>query len=75
MSRWRLPRGRPSGQARRRLLQARRSPLAAAMASRIPRLGTIVIARDVTLEHLWHAAPAFPTFSDVSLHLLEAYGL
>jgi dihydrolipoamide dehydrogenase len=45
----------------------------------LPHSATIVIARDVTLEHtlepLWHAVPAFPTFSEVSLHLLEAKGL
>jgi pyruvate/2-oxoglutarate dehydrogenase complex dihydrolipoamide dehydrogenase (E3) component len=36
---------------------------------------TIAIAGGVTLEQLWHAVPAFPTVSEVWLHLLEAYGL
>jgi dihydrolipoamide dehydrogenase len=35
----------------------------------LPHSATIVIAREVTLEHtlepLWHAVPAFPTFSAV----------
>jgi pyruvate/2-oxoglutarate dehydrogenase complex dihydrolipoamide dehydrogenase (E3) component len=36
---------------------------------------TIAIAGDVTVDQLWHAVPAFPTVSEVWLHLLEAYGL
>jgi pyruvate/2-oxoglutarate dehydrogenase complex dihydrolipoamide dehydrogenase (E3) component len=36
---------------------------------------TIAIAGQVTLDRLWHAVPAFPTVSEVWLHLLEAYGL
>jgi dihydrolipoamide dehydrogenase len=36
---------------------------------------TIAIAGEVTLDQLWHAVPAFPTVSEVWLHLLEAYGL
>src|ERR671918_483653 len=36
---------------------------------------TIAIAGAVTLDELWHAVPAFPTVSEVWLHLLEAYGL
>jgi dihydrolipoamide dehydrogenase len=36
---------------------------------------TIAIAGKVTLEQLWHAVPAFPTVSEVWLHLLEAHGL
>ena len=36
---------------------------------------TIAIAGTVTLDELWHAVPAFPTVSEVWLHLLEAYGL
>jgi dihydrolipoamide dehydrogenase len=36
---------------------------------------TIAIAGKVTLDQLWHAVPAFPTVSEVWLHLLEAYGL
>jgi pyruvate/2-oxoglutarate dehydrogenase complex dihydrolipoamide dehydrogenase (E3) component len=36
---------------------------------------TIAIAGQVTLDQLWHAVPAFPTVSEVWLHLLEAYGL
>jgi pyruvate/2-oxoglutarate dehydrogenase complex dihydrolipoamide dehydrogenase (E3) component len=41
----------------------------------LPHSATIVIAREVTLEPLWHAVPAFPTVREVWLHLLEAYGL
>jgi dihydrolipoamide dehydrogenase len=45
----------------------------------LPHSATIVIAREVTLEHtlepLWHAVPAFPTASEVWPHLLETYGL
>jgi dihydrolipoamide dehydrogenase len=36
---------------------------------------TIAIAGAVPLEVLWHAIPAFPTFTEVWLRLLEAYGL
>ena len=36
---------------------------------------TIAIAGEVKLDQLWHAVPAFPTLSEVWLHLLEAYGL
>jgi dihydrolipoamide dehydrogenase len=36
---------------------------------------TVAIAGEVTLDELWHAVPAFPTVSEVWLHLLEAYGL
>ena len=36
---------------------------------------TIAIAGEVTLDQLWHAVPAFPTVSEVWLHLLETYGL
>jgi pyruvate/2-oxoglutarate dehydrogenase complex dihydrolipoamide dehydrogenase (E3) component len=36
---------------------------------------TVAIAGEVTLDQLWHAVPAFPTVSEVWLHLLEAYGL
>ncbi len=36
---------------------------------------TVAIAGEVTLDRLAHAVPAFPTVSEVWLHLLEAYGL
>jgi dihydrolipoamide dehydrogenase len=36
---------------------------------------TIAIAGEITLDQLWHAVPAFPTVSEVWLHLLETYGL
>jgi pyruvate/2-oxoglutarate dehydrogenase complex dihydrolipoamide dehydrogenase (E3) component len=36
---------------------------------------TIAIVGEVPLERLWHAAPSFPTISEVWLKLLEAYGL
>jgi hypothetical protein len=36
---------------------------------------TITIAGAVPLDLLWHAVPAFPTFSEVWLRLLETYGL
>lgn len=36
---------------------------------------TIAIAGEVTLDHLWHAVPSFPTVSEVWLRLLEEYGL
>ena len=45
----------------------------------LPHSATIVIAREVTLEHTPRIAVArsarFPTVSEVWLHLLEAYGL
>jgi pyruvate/2-oxoglutarate dehydrogenase complex dihydrolipoamide dehydrogenase (E3) component len=37
--------------------------------------GTIAIVAEVTLDHLWHAVPSFPTVSEVWLRLLEEYGL
>jgi dihydrolipoamide dehydrogenase len=36
---------------------------------------TIAVAGAVPLDALWHAVPAFPTFSEVWLRLLETYGL
>jgi pyruvate/2-oxoglutarate dehydrogenase complex dihydrolipoamide dehydrogenase (E3) component len=36
---------------------------------------TIAIAGQVPVDTLWHAVPAFPTISEVWLHLLEQYGL
>ena len=36
---------------------------------------TIAIVGKVTLDQLWHAVPAFPTFSEVWLRFLEEYGL
>jgi pyruvate/2-oxoglutarate dehydrogenase complex dihydrolipoamide dehydrogenase (E3) component len=36
---------------------------------------TIAISARVTLDELWHAVPAFPTVSEIWLHLLETYGL
>ena len=36
---------------------------------------TIAIVGEVTLDQLWHAVPAFPTFSEVWLRFLETYGL
>jgi len=36
---------------------------------------TIAIVGEVPLERLWHAAPSFPTISEVWLRLMEAYGL
>lgn len=33
---------------------------------------TIAVAAGVPLDELWHAVPAFPTLSEVWLHLLEA---
>jgi pyruvate/2-oxoglutarate dehydrogenase complex dihydrolipoamide dehydrogenase (E3) component len=36
---------------------------------------TIAVTAAVPLEELWHAAPAFPTRSEVWLKLLEGYGL
>jgi pyruvate/2-oxoglutarate dehydrogenase complex dihydrolipoamide dehydrogenase (E3) component len=34
---------------------------------------TIAVAGQVSIERLWHAAPCFPTVSEVWLRLLEAY--
>ena len=36
---------------------------------------TIAIAGRVSLDHLWHAVPTFPTRSEVWLKLMEEYGL
>jgi pyruvate/2-oxoglutarate dehydrogenase complex dihydrolipoamide dehydrogenase (E3) component len=36
---------------------------------------TVAICSEVPVDRLWHAVPAFPTISEVWLHLLEAYGL
>jgi pyruvate/2-oxoglutarate dehydrogenase complex dihydrolipoamide dehydrogenase (E3) component len=36
---------------------------------------TVAICSEVPVDRLWHAVPAFPTVSEVWLHLLEAYGL
>lgn len=36
---------------------------------------TVAIGGEVTMQQLWHAAPSFPTVSEVWLRLLEAYGL
>jgi dihydrolipoamide dehydrogenase len=36
---------------------------------------TVAICGGVTVDQLRHAVPAFPTVSEVWLHLLEAYGL
>jgi pyruvate/2-oxoglutarate dehydrogenase complex dihydrolipoamide dehydrogenase (E3) component len=36
---------------------------------------TVAIVGEVPVDRLWHAVPAFPTMSEVWLHLLEAYGL
>jgi dihydrolipoamide dehydrogenase len=36
---------------------------------------TIAVTAEVPLERLWHAVPAFPTVSEIWLHLLEEYGL
>jgi dihydrolipoamide dehydrogenase len=36
---------------------------------------TVAIAGEVPLDTLWHAVPSFPTFSEVWLRLLEAYGV
>jgi pyruvate/2-oxoglutarate dehydrogenase complex dihydrolipoamide dehydrogenase (E3) component len=33
---------------------------------------TVAVAAAVPLDELWHAVPAFPTLSEVWLHLLEA---
>jgi dihydrolipoamide dehydrogenase len=36
---------------------------------------TIAVVAEVPLDDLWHAVPAFPTRSELWLHLLEEYGL
>jgi dihydrolipoamide dehydrogenase len=36
---------------------------------------TVAIVGEVPVDRLWHAVPAFPTMSEVWLHLLEEYGL
>ncbi len=36
---------------------------------------TVAVAGEVALDTLWHAVPSFPTFSELWLRLLEAYGL
>jgi dihydrolipoamide dehydrogenase len=36
---------------------------------------TIAVIAEVPLDRLWHAVPAFPTVSEIWLHLLEEYGL
>jgi pyruvate/2-oxoglutarate dehydrogenase complex dihydrolipoamide dehydrogenase (E3) component len=36
---------------------------------------TVAVAGQVPLDRLWHAAPSFPTVSEVWLRLLEEYGL
>jgi pyruvate/2-oxoglutarate dehydrogenase complex dihydrolipoamide dehydrogenase (E3) component len=36
---------------------------------------TVAVAAEVPLDRLWHAVPAFPTVSEIWLHLLEEYGL
>ena len=36
---------------------------------------TIAIVGEVPIEKLWHAVPAFPSRSEIWLHLLEEYGL
>lgn len=36
---------------------------------------TIAVTSAVPLDELWHAVPAFPTVSEIWLHLLEEYGL
>jgi pyruvate/2-oxoglutarate dehydrogenase complex dihydrolipoamide dehydrogenase (E3) component len=36
---------------------------------------TVAVTAEVPLERLWHAVPAFPTVSEIWLHLLEEYGL
>ncbi|XXF78447.1 NAD(P)/FAD-dependent oxidoreductase [Myxococcaceae bacterium GXIMD 01537] len=36
---------------------------------------TIAVTGEVPLDTLWHAVPAFPSVSEVWLHLLEGYGL
>src|SRR5215204_910766 len=36
---------------------------------------TVAVIGEVSLNHLWHAVPAFPTRSEVWLKLMEEYGL
>jgi len=36
---------------------------------------TVAIVTKASVAQLWLAVPAFPTVSEVWLHLLEAYGL
>src|SRR5215207_166769 len=36
---------------------------------------TVAVTGEVSLDHLWHAVPAFPTRSEVWLKLMEEYGL
>ncbi len=36
---------------------------------------TIAVTAAVSLQHLWHAVPAFPSRNEVWLYLLEKYGL
>jgi dihydrolipoamide dehydrogenase len=36
---------------------------------------TIAVNAEIPLHQLWHAVPAFPTVSEIWLHLLEDYGL
>ncbi len=36
---------------------------------------TIAVVGEVPIEKLWHAVPAYPSRSEVWLHLLEEYGL
>jgi dihydrolipoamide dehydrogenase len=36
---------------------------------------TVAIVGEVSVDRLWHAVPAFPTMSEVWLHLLEAFEL
>ena len=36
---------------------------------------TIAVVGEVPMEKLWHAVPAYPSRSEVWLHLLEEYGL
>ncbi|NLE98494.1 MAG: pyridine nucleotide-disulfide oxidoreductase, partial [Propionibacterium sp.] len=32
---------------------------------------TIAVVGEVTIDRLWHAVPAYPTISEVWLHLLQ----
>jgi pyruvate/2-oxoglutarate dehydrogenase complex dihydrolipoamide dehydrogenase (E3) component len=36
---------------------------------------TIAVRCEVSLDHLWHAVPAYPTRSEIWLKLMEEYGL
>ena len=36
--------------------------------------GTIAVTSAIPPDELWHAVPAFPTVSEIRLHLLEEYG-